>query len=230
MRAIQNAGGHVGLTARSYPVEGKTAISAGQVVKLKDGLVVAAVAAEKDPILGIAAENHPGVADCLNLRANGQEILVYDNPALIFECPVPTVKAASGGSGTTIKATTGNIAADVADDAFNGGVLVLVEKANQSKNTDPIGTVIRVTDYAKDGLTFTKASGGTPNEGDVYEVYPPLYFTAGGLDTGAAKLVLTATGAESVMVVGHDRERHMIRCMAAIHALNGKEATPAPVI
>ena len=85
MRPIQNAGGHVGLTARSYPIAYNTAISSGQVVKLSAGKVVSAVAAETSPILGIAAENHPGVPDALNYRANGPEILVYDSPELIFE-------------------------------------------------------------------------------------------------------------------------------------------------
>ena len=34
MRAIQNAGGNVGLSARNYPIAAATAIQAGQVVKL----------------------------------------------------------------------------------------------------------------------------------------------------------------------------------------------------
>ena len=82
MRPVQNAGGHVGLTCRAYPVGTSTALSAGEVVKLSAGLVVAAAANETGPILGIAAENHPGSADALNVRANGAEILVYDNPDL----------------------------------------------------------------------------------------------------------------------------------------------------
>ena len=106
MRPIQNAGGHVGLTARNYPIAAATAISAGEVVKLSAGLVVAAAAAETGAILGIAAENHPGTADALNARANGTEILVYDNPELIFECPVPVIAAASG-SATTIVPDSG---------------------------------------------------------------------------------------------------------------------------
>ena len=114
MRPIQNAGGHVGLTARNYPIAAATAVSAGQVVKLSGALVVTAAANETGAILGIAGENHPGAADVLNPRANGDQILVYDNPELIFECPVPTVTAASG-SATTLVPKSGDVAAAIAE-------------------------------------------------------------------------------------------------------------------
>ncbi|MBR6114616.1 MAG: hypothetical protein IKQ10_05460 [Oscillospiraceae bacterium] len=221
MRPIQNAGGHVGLTARNYPIAASAAISAGQVVKLSAGKVISAVAAETGAVLGIAAENHPGAADVLNPRANGTEILVYDNPELIFECPVPVIEAAAANSSATaVAAKSGEVAATTADDAFNGGVLVLKSKASGSTNTDPVGKRMDITDYAKTNLVFTKASGGVANAGDRYEVYPPVGFTAGALDSsGFARLLVSATGATSVKVVGHDYDRHMIRCKAAKHAL-----------
>lgn len=221
MRPIQNAGGHVGLTARNYPIAAATAISAGQVVKLSGGLVISAVAAETGAILGIAAENHPGTADALNFRADGTEILVYDNPELIFECPAPEIAAASG-SATTIVPASGDVAAAAADDAYNGSVLVLKSKAADSTNTDPVGKHIVVTDYAKTGTIITKASGGTPSAGDVYEMYPAIGSTIGGLDaTAFSKLLVSATGATAIKVVGHDFDRGMIRLMAVKHALGG---------
>lgn len=220
MRPIQNAGGHVGLTARNYPIAAATAISAGQVVKLSGGLVISAVAAETGAILGIAAENHPGTADALNPRANGTEILVYDNPELIFECPVPEIAAASG-SATTIVPAVGDVAAAAADDAYNGSVLVLKSKAADSANTDPVGKHIVVTDYAKTGTIITKASGGTPSAGDVYEMYPAIGSAIGGLDAAFSKLLVSATGATAIKVVGHDFDRGMIRLLAVKHALGG---------
>ena len=220
MRPIQNAGGHVGLTARNYPIAAGTAISAGQVVKLTNALVVAASANETGAILGIAAENHPGVYDALNVRADGPEILVYDNPELIFECPVSLITAASGTE-TTIVPAAGNVAAGVADDGYNNSVLVLKAKAADSANTDPIGARIVVTDYTKSGTVITKASGGVPSAGDVYEMYPALGSKICGLDAERAHLVVSATGATALQVVGHDYARHMIRCMALKHALGG---------
>ncbi len=223
MRPIQNAGGHVGLTARNYPIATNAAIAAGQVVKLSGGLVTAASAAETGALLGVAAENHPGTADTLDPRANGAEILVYDSPELIFECPAPVITAASG-SATTIVPASGDVDSTSADDAFNGSILVLVAKAAASTNTDPVGKHITVSDYAKSGTVITKASGGTPSAGDKYEVYPTLGAAVGGvgsLDSSTrSKLVVSAKGATSLRVVGHDFDRHMLRCMAALHTLN----------
>ncbi len=221
MRPIQNAGGHVGLTARNYPIAYNTAVKAGQVVKLSGALVVTAAAAETGAVLGVAAEDHPGTADPMNARANGTEILVYDNPELICECPVPVIAAASG-SATTIVPKSGDVASTVADDGYNGAVLVLKGKAAGSTNTDPLGKRITVTDYTKSGTVITKASGGAPAEGDVYEMYPAIGSTICGLDSDTrSKLVVSATGATAVRVIGHDFDRHMIRCMAVKHALGG---------
>lgn len=218
MKPIQNADGHVGLTAREYPIAAATAISAGQVVKLSGSLVVAAAAAETGAILGIAAENHPGTADPLNSRANGTGILVYDNPELVFECPVSEIAAASG-SATTIVPASGDVSSTVADDGYNGAVLVLVAKAAESANTDPLGLHIAVADYTKSGTIITKASGGTPSAGDVYEMYPAVGSAICGLDSDRERLVVSATGATSLRVIGHDYDRHVIRCMAVKHAL-----------
>ena len=226
MRPIQNADGHVGLTARNYPIAYNTAISAGEVVKLVNGLVVASAAAAAAAILGIAAENHPGTADALNARANGTEILVYDNPALIFECPAPVIAAASG-SATTIVPASGDVDANSADDSFNNSILVLISKAADSTNTDFIGKHITVTDYAKTGTIITKDSGGTPAAGDKYEVYPALGAAVGGIasldSTTLSKLVVSTKGATKLKCIGHDFDRHMIRLMAVEHALGGEE-------
>ena len=220
MRPIQNAGGHMGLTARSYPIAAATAVSKGQVVKLSGALVVTAAANETGAVLGVAAENHPGAADVLDPRADGTEILVWDSPELISECPVSVIAAASG-SATTVVPASGDVASAVADDGYNSGVLVLVAKAANSANTDPVGKRITITDYTKSGTVIAKASGGTPSAGDKYELYPAVGSTICGLDSGRQNLVVSATGASAMRVIGHDYDRHMIRCMAVKHALGG---------
>lgn len=217
MRPIQNADGHVGLTARSYPIAANTSIAFGQLVKLSSGAIAAAGDAETGALVGVAAENHPGTADALDPRANGKEIFVCDNPGLIFECPAPTFKAASG-SATTIVPASGDIAAAAADDTYNGSIVVLKKKAAASTNTDVVGVHRAVSDYAKTGTILTVASGGTASSGDVYELYPALGSAVCALSS-ASKLVITGTGATSVRVVGHDFERHMLRCMASLHTL-----------
>ena len=176
MRPIQNAGGEECICARSYPVASATAIAAGQVVQLSAGKVVPAIAAQTGAILGIAGEDHPGTADMLNPRANGDEILVCDNPGLIFECPVPTVRAESGSAATLVPAA-GDVDANTADGAYGGAVLVLRSKAVGSANADRPGTRRAVTDYAKSGTVFTLETGGTP------AACPPLLMAAASMSS-----------------------------------------------
>lgn len=222
MYPVQNAdGGSVLQTARNYPIDATTEIQAGAVVKLSAGKVVLAAAAETGGILGVAAEFHSGKEDALNLRANGTKILVCDNPTLIFECHAPTIKAASG-SATTLVPATGDVDASAADDAYNASVLVLKEKAANSGNTDAVGTQIVVTDYAKTGTVMTKASGGTPGAGDVYEVYPVIGAAIGGIASLGDKrlgITLKTVGATKIRCIGHDYDRGTIKLMAIGHAL-----------
>ena len=222
MYPVQNAdGGSVLQTARNYPIDATTEIQAGAVVKLSGGKVVLAAAAETGAILGIAAEFHSGKEDALNLRANGEWIRVCDNPTLIFECAAPMIKAASG-SATTIVPATGDVDASAADDAFNNAVLVLKSKAASSTNTDAVGTQIVVTDYAKTGTVMTKASGGAPGAGDVYQVYPVIGAAIGGVASLGDKrlgITLKTVGATKLRCIGHDYERGAIKLMAIGHAL-----------
>ena len=223
MKAFQKTDGQVLRSAREYDIAAATAISAGQVVKLTEGLVVAAAAAETGQVLGVAAENHSGAADALDPRANGTKIMVFDDPALIFQCPAPVVEA-TGGSATTMTAST---LAAFSNDDFNGGYIKLIRKAEGSTNTDPIGKIDRIADYAyaSSGTvsTFTKASGGTPCAGDGDEIYPPIGFKKGNLDTNREKLVLTATASIPLKVVGHDRDQGRINMMAHLHALGAED-------
>ena len=222
MHPVQNAdGGSVLQTARNYPIDAATVIDAGAVVKLSGGKVVLAAAAETGAILGIAAEFHSGTEDALNLRSNGKEIKVCDNPTLICECAAPTIKAASG-SATTIVPDSGEVDASAADDSFNNAILVLKSKAASSTNTDAVGTQIVVTDYAKTGTVMTKASGGTPSGGDVYEVYPVIGAAIGGVASLGDKrlgITLKTVGATKLRCIGHDYERGTIKLMAIGHAL-----------
>lgn len=209
MKPIQNAGGHVLCTARPYPIAASTAIKAGAVVKLASGLVASPDAANTAAILGIAAEDHPGTADALNARANGTEILVYDNPELVFECKAPTFEA-SGGTATTVTTTTSDVAITTSN-AFVGAYLV-----------SPKGSKRRCTGYANSTTTntFTVESGETAADDDVYTLYPQIGCAAGfALNTNRDGLILSTSGSTKIKVVGHDFDRGMIKLMAVEHAL-----------
>ena len=194
MRAYQNVDGGFTFGVHEYDIAKTTAIKAGQVVKLSEGLVVAATAAETGAILGVAKENHSGAEDAINPRSNGTKILVYDDPGMIMRCKAP-VMAATGGSATTFVSTD---LATLADDDLNGGYIVLVEKGASSTNTDEIGSERRITDFTATSKTLT---------------------TASNFDAGIQALVLTATAALPVKVVQIDLVHGEIGLVAKSHAL-----------
>ena len=217
MKFYQKLDGAVLISAREYDIAYNADIKAGQLVKLSEGKVSSAVAAETGALLGVAAEAHSGAADALDPRANGTKILVYDDPEAVYQCAAPQITAASGSS-TTLVFTAGQYFA--ADD-FNGGYVKLVSKAAGSTNTDEIGTVRAISDYAVTASTsgtFTIASGGTPYAGDVYAVFPPPGFAKGNLSTNRDGIVLSASASLSVRVIGHDIGMDKINVMVKKHA------------
>lgn len=217
MKFYQKLDGGVHVSAREYDVAYNADIKEGQLVKLSGGKVVSAVAAETGALLGVAAETHSGSADALDPRADGTKLLVIDDPAAIYQCAAPQVTA-SGGSATTLVFTAGQYFA--ADD-FNGGYVKLVSKGSGSTNTDAVGTVRAISDYAVTASTsgtFTIASGGTPNSGDVYAVFPPVGFAKGNLDSGRSGLVLSASASLPVRVIGCDLGFDKINVMIKKHA------------
>ena len=212
MKPINNASGGVILSVRPYPIEAATSIEEGQVVKLSGGKVVAAAAAESGAILGIAVENHFGVADALNHRANGVEILVADGPDLLFECAAPVVTA-TGGSSTTV-VTTG--LGDFTAEDMTGGKIQLVKPAAESTNVDGVGTAKAIANFS--GGTFTVPEGmGVAANGDQFAIYPPIGFAKGNITP--AGLSLAATDALSIKVVGHDLHRKKLLLKATKHAM-----------
>ncbi len=219
MKFYQKLDGGVHVSAREYDIASDTAIAEGQLVKLSGGLVVAAAAGETGAVLGVAAESHSGSPDALDPRADGTKLLVIDDPDAVYRCKAPEVTALADGSATSIKVTALKVFA--ADD-FNGGYVKLVRKASESTNTEAIGTVRRITDFALDDATptmgiLTVESGGTPGAGDVYELYPPVGFSKGNLDAGISTLVLSATNNLPLRVVGHDRALGGLNLMVAKH-------------
>ena len=202
MKIHQNVDGGPLFSAREYDIAPGTKVTPGQVVRLVEGLVVPAIAAQTGEILGISAEAHPGTPDAFDPRSNGTKICIYDNPGLLFSCKAPIVTA-SGGTATTVTATT---LGAFANDDFNGGYLTLIEKAPDSTNTEPIGLTKRITDYVYTASgtisTFTVAKGGAASAGDKYALFPPVGFSKGNLNDNADSLVLGATAALAIKVVG----------------------------
>ena len=217
MKAFQNAGGHIGISARPYPIQAGTAIVAGTVVKLSAGFVVKADEKESGPILGIAAETHSGMNDPLNIRSDGKELLVYDNPELIFECAADEMVVSKGTATTMVLK---KIAGDIKDDGLSAGKVQLKSRMDGSRNTDTRGVTRMITGYKAEGNVVTVEAGGAAASGDVYWVYPPIGSSVGALDETASRYILSATGATAIKVVGHDLAHHRVRLKAVRHSLD----------
>lgn len=214
MKYYQKIDGGTHISAREYDIATDTVIQEGQIVKISDGLVVAAAAGETGAILGIAAEGHSGKPDALNPNADGTRILVIDDPDVVMQCKAPEITAAEGCSSTTL------IAAELASFAngdFKGGYVKLLAKAEDSANADEIGAVRRVTSFTGTSKTFTLEEGGTPAAGDIYAVFPPIGFAKGNLSEDGTGLVLSATATLPLKLIGHDRALNKINLIAGKH-------------
>lgn len=206
MRQIEDVNGGVIHSVREYDIASGTAVVVGQVVKLSAGLVVPAAAGETGAILGVAAESHPGKPDALNERADGTRILVNDAPGAVFACAAPVV-AATGGTATTV--TASGIAAFAAN-VFKGGFV---------KGPDGHMRAISASAVADGTLTLTVDKGEIPVAGDEYVIFPPAGFTAGNLSSDGTKLVLSATAALSLRVMGRIENENKIKLTAVKHSL-----------
>ena len=216
MKFYQKLDGAVHVSAREYDIACDTAISEGQLVKLVDGLVVPAAVDETGAILGIAAENHSGAADAIDPRSDGGKIFVIDDPNVVMQCAAPEVTAVTG-SETTLE--TAELDGFDGND-FKGGYVKLISKAEGSGNTDVIGQVRRVTDFAPGVLTLEK--GGTPAKDDVYALFPPIGFAKGSLGDEGVSLALTGTADLPVMVMGRDLGLGKINLIAKKHLFAAK--------
>lgn len=214
MKPYQRIDGGVIFSEREYDIAADTAVSAGQVVVLEGGLVKPAPAGVTAAILGVAAENHSGQVDALSLRSNGTKVMVWDDPGMLFRCAAPVISASADGSAGSMTASE---TASFADDAFNGGYLMLSEKAAESTNPDSAGTVYRIEDFASGVFTITGA--GAAAKGDRYVLFPPVGFSKGGLNEAGTGFALDKTVQLPLRVIGRIEGSREIVLAACKHAL-----------
>lgn len=207
MYQVMDLSGAVLHSEREYDIAVDTVINPGQLVKLTDGLVVAAAAGETGAVLGVAGENHHGAEDPLNPRANGKRIIVQDAPSAVFASPAPVLTALSGGNATTVKFTGAD---GVGADAFKGGYI-----------KDKTGHVRRITGStdSSGSIDLTVESGETVAEGDTFVLFPPVGFRKANLSSDGTKLIVTATAELPIQVVGRDEQKNEIWTAAVLHQL-----------
>ena len=127
-------------------------------------------------------------------------------------------------AGAVVKLSGGKVVLAAA--AETGAILGIAAEfhsgTEDALNLRANGKEIVVTDYAKTGTVMTKASGGAPGAGDVYEVYPVIGAAIGGVASLGDKrlgITLKTVGATKLRCIGHDYERGTIKLMAIGHAL-----------
>ncbi len=222
MKALYDRASH-SVPVHEFPIAASTAVKAGQLVMAAANLAVPVAAATTTAILGVALEDHPGSADIFNPRSDGARLRVADSPTTVYAAAAPTL-AASGGSAATVVASA---LAAYADDDLNGYKLVLKSKAPSSANTDPIGTVYDVTDFAAATKTLTiSAAGGAVTSGDVFYVLPADGALKGQFNAGRDGLTVTGgtPAALPLRVIGTDTARLEVYLYPMLHEFGNKKS------
>ena len=220
MRIAYNQAGVVQAPDREYDIATDTAIKAGTVVLLTENLIVQASATGEVAVLGVAAESHSGVAEALNTRSNGTKIKISDGPLNVYRSPAPIITATNGS--TTAIVATGM--AEFADDSLNGGYAKLIYKGASSTNTDPLGTVYRITDWAGSTTTATiPTAGGAVTAGDKFAIFPPFGFALADLTSTFDALELATTSASPIRVVGRDENNDEVLTDIHYHQLGSAD-------
>lgn len=169
-------------------------IKAGQIVYLDDEGYV-----NKDgngSLLGVAAEDHTGVKDALNVRADGDRVRVDITKDAFYKVACPVFTASEDGDTSSLIAESTNA------DAQTAGCLIMTEKGEGSTNTDGVGTKRKIVSVSVSGdrCDFTVEAGGKICKGDKYAFCPMAGFIGSvdekGTGFSAAKgtAVMTAAG------------------------------------
>jgi hypothetical protein len=153
------------ITPKPYLIPTNGAVVEGSLVTYGvTGIVAYDGTDADDPIRGIAAESHDGSTAG---RQSGTEILIYDDPDIIFACIPATLSTVTSGDATSWIDSS----LTAANDIFNGGHIVIVSTGGVAGFA--VGDVLTITDFANAGGDCTvTGSGGTITAGMTGYIYP----------------------------------------------------------
>jgi hypothetical protein len=166
------------------------------------GCVPSSAADWNDPVLGVTAEDHDATT-VLGGRQIGTELLVYDDPSIIFRTTPKTALTSTGGSTVTIEIANLN---NPSTDAYTDGYLVMAS-SGAAPSGYVAGTVLKITASTTSGkLTFTGLTTGTfaATSDATWYVYPgkrAVTYAAWDLRSSASELDLSSTGAYGLTLV-----------------------------
>ena len=202
MDYLMNTAGAETPVIKEYDTSAASDIKKGAVMTVANGKACE-VGSGSTVILGVLAEDYKTAADDLNPRSGSGRVRVSVSPSAVYE--EDAIKITAGASCTATKITFSSESAPTTSNIFKGGKAVLVSKAQNSTNTDAVGTVRSVTASASGYLTVE--SGGTASVGDVYALLLPAGYNCLAYDSTTRTYLLNTTSDTKVVVVGNDEKR-----------------------
>lgn len=180
---------------REFETSSAADIVKGTVMTLSDGKAVKA--SDGSTVLGILAEDYKTAKDELNPRSGSGRVKIIISPGMICRQKLQQMTVGEKGTATSVKAA--GIIVPTGSNAFVGGYVKLVGKADNSENTDSIGKTRKIT--ASSGVTLTIEEGGIPCVGDVYAILPPVGYANMALSSDGTKYAFSTTKSTIAQVV-----------------------------
>ncbi len=171
MDYYMNSQGNSSPCIKEYEIETTENLKKGTLLTLVGGKAEK-LSSSSDNVLGLLAEDYDTNEDKLNPRSGSGKVKVIVSPGMIIRQKDFETAVTSAGSKTSIKVT--DITLPSTANALAGGFVKLIKKAQDSDNTDHVGSVRRITASTSDTLTIE--NGGAACVGDIYAILPPAGF------------------------------------------------------
>lgn len=197
MEFYMNSNGNTTPTIKEYVTNETVFLKKGTLMMVRDGKVLKADGT-MTPI-GILAEDYDPEPNELNVHAGDKHVRVIVSPNAVYRVPPFRVTLTENGTTTTMK-WPGTV--PTSSSAFKGGYFRLLEKGENSTNTDPIGTVRESSGTTESNVNLEE--GGVPCAGDVYEIFMPVGSTNLTPETSGTEFKLCLTTSSIYRVVGSD--------------------------
>lgn len=215
MRYVRDLSGIQTPQVTDEPIAAATNVVKGAYMSQAAGLAIAATNGLTTKVLGVTASSHNGAADTLAPWNDDLTMRVYTSPSAVFAFPAPVITATANSTTNLVEASA--VADFAAANAMQGGYLELKTKTSDSAVTSTIGTKKLITASVNATKQFTVAFTGAINVGDTFYCYPPKGFALGEFAADASAMVLTATVAQPIQVVGWDFDKREIHVAAKFH-------------
>lgn len=201
MDYCMNSAGIANPCIREYEIDTNVDLGRGTVVTVSGGK--AKKAAEGEVILGVLAEDYKIEKDELDHRAGNGYVKVVVSSGMLCTVKAPEFEVEAAGDENTVNVS--GMTMPSAANAFVGGFVKLISKAENSENADSVGTLRRIT--ASSGAKLTVEKGGISQVGDRYAIIPPAGFAHLSLSDDAKSVVFASAASKGEKVAVASAEK-----------------------